>query len=163
MALAARDPRRSQSAAVDLAMTLALGRDACPDIAAVRAEPEGFGPGAPDPTASRVVAAPAADGEKVLVTIITARASAHPLVIDIDATLATPHSEKENARPTPESDITTAPARHPAWNRRPAPAGGPVTPTGQDRPRTRPPSRARSSRHSPTKERGESGTTAPSG
>ena len=99
---------------------LALGGDTCSDLAVVRAEPAVFGPVASDPTASRTIARLAADVEKVLPAIDRARAGArarvwaaagtsapdhgvdarHPLVIDVDATLVTAHSEKENARPT---------------------------------------------------------------
>ena len=105
---------------IDLAMTLALGGDACSDLAAVRAEPAVFGPVASGPTVSRVIARLAADVDRVLAAISTARATArarvwavagpnapdhgrdaaHPLVIDIDATLVTAHSEKEKAAPT---------------------------------------------------------------
>lgn len=79
-----------------------------------------FGPVASDPTVSRTIARLAGDVDKVLAAINPARAAArarvwagagsntpdhsrdaaHPLVIDIDATLVTAHSEKENARPT---------------------------------------------------------------
>ena len=105
---------------VDLAITLALGGDTCSDLAVVRAEPAVFGPVASDPTASRTIAALAGDADRALAAIDRARAvararvwaaagthspdhdanAAAPLVIDIDATLVTAHSEKENARPT---------------------------------------------------------------
>jgi hypothetical protein len=105
---------------IDLAMTLALGGDACSDLATVRAEPAVFGSVASDPTVSRVIARLAADVDKVLAAINTARATArarvwaaagpnapdhgrdvaHPLVIDVDATLVTAHSEKEKAAAT---------------------------------------------------------------
>jgi len=105
---------------LDLALTLALGGDTCSDLAVVRAEPAVFGPVASDPTLSRTLARLAADVEKVLPAIDRARAAArarvwaaagthapdhdadarHPLVVDVDATLVTAHSEKENARPT---------------------------------------------------------------
>ena len=99
---------------IDLAMTLALGGDTCSDLAVVRAEPAVFGPVASDPTVSRTIARLARDVDKVLAAINAARATArarvwaaaganapdhgrdaaHPLVIDIDATLVTAHSEK---------------------------------------------------------------------
>mgnify|MGYP000957250604 CR=1 FL=1 len=105
---------------LDLALTLALGGDTCSDLAVVRAEPAVFGPVASDPTASRAIARLAADVDKVLAAIDRARAAARatvwakagqhapdhgadarqPLVVDVDATLVTSHSEKENARPT---------------------------------------------------------------
>ncbi|KGM08278.1 transposase, partial [Cellulomonas bogoriensis 69B4 = DSM 16987] len=94
--------------------------DACSDLATVRAEPAVLGSVASDPTVSRVIARLAADVDKVLAAFSTARATArarvwaaagssapdhgrdaaHPLVIDVDATLVAAHSEKENAAPT---------------------------------------------------------------
>ena len=105
---------------LDLTVTLALGGDACSDLAIVRAEPGVYGQVASDATASRTITRLAADVEKVLAAIDTARAvararvwsaagdrapghgrtAADPLVIDLDATLVTAHSEKENAAPT---------------------------------------------------------------
>jgi len=105
---------------MDLAVTLALGGDACSDLAAVRAEPAVFGPVASDPTVSRTLTRLAGDVDTVLPAINKARAAArarvwaaagthapdhardaaHPLVIDLDATLVTAHSEKEKAAPT---------------------------------------------------------------
>jgi hypothetical protein len=124
---AALAPWRSASAVhdpakvlLDLAVTLALGGDTCSDLAVVRAEPAVFGPVASDPTLSRTIARLAGDAGKVLLVIDRARAAARarvwaaagqhapdhnvdarqPLVVDVDATLVTSHSEKENARPT---------------------------------------------------------------
>ena len=105
---------------LDLAITLALGGDTCSDLAVVRAEPAVFGLVASDPTASRTITRLAGDVDKVLAAIDRARASARarvwakagqhapdhgvdarrPLVVDVDATLVTAHSEKENAKPT---------------------------------------------------------------
>jgi hypothetical protein len=105
---------------LDLAITLALGGDTCSDLAVVRAEPAVFGPVASDPTLSRTIARLAADVDRVLPAIDRARATArarvwgaagthaldhgadarHPVVVDVDATLVTSHSEKENAKPT---------------------------------------------------------------
>ena len=105
---------------LDLALTLALGGDTCSDLAVVRAEPAVFGPVASDPTLSRTIARLAGDVYKVLPAIDRARAAArarvwaaarqhapdhdrdarNPVVIDVDATLVTAHSEKELARPT---------------------------------------------------------------
>ena len=115
--LARHDPAK---VLLDLALALALGGEACSDLATVRAEPAVFGPVASDPTLSRTITRLAGDAGKVLAAINTARArararvwaaagahapdhardAAHPLVIDIDATLVTAHSEKENAAPT---------------------------------------------------------------
>jgi len=105
---------------VDLALMLALGGDACSDLAVVHAEPAVFGAVASDPTVSRTIATLAADADRALAAIDRARATARarvwaaagphspdhdasaaaPLVIDVDATLVTAHSEKQNAAPT---------------------------------------------------------------
>jgi hypothetical protein len=86
----------------------------------VRGEPAVFGPVASDPTLSRTIARLAGDVERVLPAIDRARTDArsrvwaaaathapdhdadarHPQVVDVDATLVTSHTEKENARPT---------------------------------------------------------------
>ena len=116
-ATAVRDPAE---VLLDLALTLVLGGDACSDLAVVRAEPAVFGPVASDPTLSRTITRLAGDADKVLAAIDRARATARarvwakagqrapdhgvdarqPLVVDVDATLVTAHSEKENAAPT---------------------------------------------------------------
>ncbi|MBC7307804.1 MAG: IS1380 family transposase [Dietzia sp.] len=105
---------------IDLAVTLALGGDCLADMAVLRAEPGVYGPVASDPTVSRTITALAADAPAALKAINAARSSARaqawslagarapdhdataqdPLIIDLDATLVTAHSEKENARPT---------------------------------------------------------------
>jgi hypothetical protein len=105
---------------LDLAVTLAVGGDCLADVAVLRAEPGVYGPVASDPTVSRVIDALAADAQRVLAAINTVRARARarvwalagvhapdagstanrPLIIDVDATLVTSHSEKESARPT---------------------------------------------------------------
>ena len=105
---------------LDLAVALAVGGDCLADIAVLRGEPRVFGPVASDPTVSRTITALAADAPRALAAIRAARAAARttawdlagkhapdhdrsavtPLVIDLDATLVTAHSEKENARPT---------------------------------------------------------------
>jgi len=72
-ALAWHDPAK---VLLDLALTLALGGDACSDLATVRAEPGVFGPVASDPTLSRTIARLAGDVDKVLAAINTARATA---------------------------------------------------------------------------------------
>jgi len=104
----------------DLAVTLALGGDCLADVALLRAEPGVFGAVASDPTVSRTIDVLAADPKRALAAIDTARASARaavwsaagahapdhgasvdaPVVIDLDATLVTAHSEKELAAPT---------------------------------------------------------------
>jgi hypothetical protein len=104
----------------DLALALALGGDCLADVAVVRAEPGIYGLVASDPTVSRTIDALAADADRALAAIDTARAAARaqvwalagehapdhntspglPLIIDVDATLVTAHSEKEQAAPT---------------------------------------------------------------
>jgi Transposase DDE domain group 1 len=104
----------------DLALSLALGGDCLADLGLLRAEPGVYGRVASDPTVSRAIAALASDAPAALKAIDTARAGArqrawelagqhapdhgtsakHPLIIDLDATLVTAHSEKENAAPT---------------------------------------------------------------
>ncbi|MEZ3162266.1 IS1380 family transposase, partial [Microbacterium sp. BWT-B31] len=115
--LAVHDPAK---VLLDLAVTLAVGGDALSDIAALRAEPGVYGRVASDATVSRVIAELAADADRVLAAIDTARQAARetawtlagghapdaatsaeaPLVIDLDATLITAHSEKEQAAAT---------------------------------------------------------------
>jgi Transposase DDE domain group 1 len=104
----------------DLAISLAIGGDCLADVAVLRAQPQVFGAVASDPTVSRLIAALAADAPKALAAIAAARAQArsaawatagdqapdhrmdaeHPLIIDLDATLVTAHSDKESAAPT---------------------------------------------------------------
>ncbi|BDB61754.1 IS1380 family transposase [Rhodococcus sp. RDE2] len=115
--LARHDPGKI---VLDLATALALGGDCLADIAQLRAHPEVFGQVASDPTVSRLIGVLAADADTALAAIGRARATArthawtaagtsapdhaidehHPLVLDIDATLVTAHSEKEQAAPT---------------------------------------------------------------
>jgi hypothetical protein len=105
---------------LDLATAVALGGDCLADIAAVRAQPTIFGSVASDPTVSRLFAALADDVDAAVAAIRAARARARtrvwarrrPLagtpgsraggqvIIDIDATLVTAHSDKEGAEPT---------------------------------------------------------------
>jgi hypothetical protein len=101
----------------DLAMAVALGGDCVADIAVLRAEPELAGPVASDPVVSRLVAALAADLPRALTAIRAARAAARErawalagdaapgadgglVTVDLDATLVTAFSEKEQAAPT---------------------------------------------------------------
>jgi hypothetical protein len=105
---------------LDLAIAVAIGGDCLADIAQVRSEPGVFGQVASDPTVSRLVDTLAADGQAALAAINTARAAVRarvwelagpeapddgatardPLIIDLDATLITAHSEKELAAAT---------------------------------------------------------------
>jgi hypothetical protein len=101
----------------DLAVAVALGGDCLADAAVLRAEPAMFGPVASDPVISRLISRLAADGPAALTAIGTARAAARArawqlagpdapgagaqlIVADIDATLVTAHSDKEQAAPT---------------------------------------------------------------
>ncbi len=113
--LAVHDPGKI---VLDLAVTLALGGDCLADIAVLRAGPGVYGPVASDPTVSRLIDTLAADAPRALAALSTARAqarvwqlagrhapnhanaAARPLIVDVDATLVTSHSEKEHARPT---------------------------------------------------------------
>lgn len=99
---------------LDLAVAIALGGDCLADVAVLRAQPELFGPVASDPTVSRLIERLAADPETAVAAIRTARAAARDrvwrrrspvsttgqVVVDLDATLVTAHSEKEQAAPT---------------------------------------------------------------
>ena len=104
---------------LDLAVMLALGGDCLADLALLRSEPGVYGLVASDPTVSRMISRLATDPE-VLTAIHRARAIARarvwdragtaapnhqisaqqPLIIDLDATLVTAHSEKEEAAAT---------------------------------------------------------------
>lgn len=105
---------------LDVATAVALGGDCLADVAAVRSQPEVFGTVASDPTVSRVFATLAGDVDEAVAAIRQARADARsrvwarrrPLagtpgnraggqvIVDIDATLVTAHSDKEGAEPT---------------------------------------------------------------
>jgi Transposase DDE domain group 1 len=101
---------------VDLATAVALGGDCAADIAVVRAQPGLFGEVASDPTVSRLFSTLAGDVEAALAAIRAARAQARQrvwcrrrpvgeaagsqVIIDLDATLVTAHSDKELAAPT---------------------------------------------------------------
>jgi Transposase DDE domain group 1 len=104
------DPGKSM---LDLAVAIALGGDCLADIAVVRAQPELFGPVASDPTISRLIDALGDDPGSALAAIRRARAAARSavwrlsspiaalgeVIVDLDATLITAHSDKENATP----------------------------------------------------------------
>jgi hypothetical protein len=104
----------------DLAVSLALGGDCLADVAVLRAEPGLFGTVASDATVSRAIDVLAADASTALAAIDAARSqararvwqlaghsapdrdtdAAQPLIVDVDATLVTAHSDKDQARPT---------------------------------------------------------------
>ena len=92
----------------DLAVMIAGGGDAIPDLAVLRNQPDLFGEVASTPTAWRTLEAiDAAALERIAVARAAARAAvwasgADPgfYVIDFDGTLITAHSEKEGAAPT---------------------------------------------------------------
>ena len=132
--LAVHDPAK---VITDLAVMLALGGDCLADVAVLRAEPGVYGPVASDPTISRTIAALAADAPAALKAIDTARAAARarawelagehapdhhadaksPLVVDLDATLVTSHSDKENAAPTYQAQRTSGGSGSTRWPR----------------------------------------------
>ena len=105
---------------LDLALTLAIGGEHASDTDLLRCEPGLFGDVASTPTISRTLTTLAQDAPTVIEAISKARraarerawtlAGAHspaagvsaksPLVVDLDATLITAHSEKEQAAPT---------------------------------------------------------------
>jgi hypothetical protein len=115
----------------DLAVTLALGGDCLADIALLRAEPAVFGLVASDPTVSRTIDRLASDAPAVLSAINAARAATRaqvwklaganapdhnidagrPLIVDVDATLVTAHSEKQGAAAT----FKKGSGYHPLW------------------------------------------------
>ena len=101
----------------DLAVALALGGDCLADVAMLRSQPELSGPVASDPVVSRLVGRLAADAPRALKAIRAARAGARArawelaggaapgtggglVTVDIDATVVTSCSEKEQAMPT---------------------------------------------------------------
>jgi hypothetical protein len=104
----------------DLALSLAVGGDCLADVAVLRDQPAVFGSIASDPTVSRLVDSLAGDVGKALAAIDTARAAVRarvwslagehgpdhaasvddPVIVDLDATLLTAHSDKEQAAPT---------------------------------------------------------------
>ena len=115
--LASHDPGKIIT---DLAVAVAIGGDCLSDINQLRSAPTVFGSVASDPTVSRLISALAADAPAALTAINTARAAARatcwshagtaapdqdasvaaPLIIDLDATLVTAHSDKQDAAPT---------------------------------------------------------------
>ena len=126
--LAIHDPGK---VVLDLALALGVGGDCLADLALLRAEPGIYGHVASDPTVSRTIDALAADAPAALKAIDAVRAAVRerawalagehapdhdvdvrrPLVIDVDATLITAHSEKECAAPTFKRGF----GFHPLW------------------------------------------------
>jgi hypothetical protein len=111
---AVHDPGKTM---LDLAVTVALGGDCLADVSVLRAEPALFGPVASDPVVSRLVTRLAADSAAALAAIGAARAAARErawslagdqspgaggglIPVDIDATIVTAHSDKQQAAPT---------------------------------------------------------------
>ena len=115
--LATHDPGKIIA---DLAVAVVIGGDCLADINQLRADPAVFGQVASDPTVSRLISTLADDAPAALSAITTARAGARaacwsaagtaapdhdvdvddPMILDLDATLVTAHSEKEDAAPT---------------------------------------------------------------
>ncbi len=101
----------------DLAVAVALGGDCLADVAMLRAQPQLFGPVASDPVVSRLVSRLAADAPRALKAIRAARAAARErawalagetapgaggalVTVDIDATIVTACSDKDQAAAT---------------------------------------------------------------
>jgi hypothetical protein len=115
-----RQPRAVHSPGkiiTDLAVAVALGGDCLADVAMLRAQPELSGPVASDPVVSRLVTRLAAEAPRALKAIRAARAAARQrawdlagdaapgtggglVTVDIDATIVTSCSDKEQAMPT---------------------------------------------------------------
>ncbi|GAA1501733.1 IS1380 family transposase [Kitasatospora kazusensis] len=110
---AAHDPGKIL---LDLALAVALGGDCLSDVAALRAEPQVFGPVASDPTISRLVDTLATAGPRALTAIRRARAEVRErvwmlagmdapdaggqVIVDIDGVLVLAHSDKQDAAAT---------------------------------------------------------------
>ena len=111
---AVHDPGK---AVLDLAVAVAIGGDCLADAGVLRAEPALFGPVASDPVISRLIGRLAADAPAALTAIRAARAGARQrawalagqaapgsggglITADIDATIVTAYSEKQQAAPT---------------------------------------------------------------
>jgi hypothetical protein len=105
------------AASSDLAVAVALGGDCLADAGVLRAEPALFGPVASDPVISRLIGRLAGDAPAALKAIRAARSAARqrawalagpaapgadggPIKADIDATLVTAHSDKQQAKGT---------------------------------------------------------------
>jgi hypothetical protein len=101
----------------DLAVALAMGGDCLADVAVLRAQPLLFGPVASDPVVSRLISALAAGAPRALKAIRAARAAARErawelagesapgaggelVTVDLDATIVTACSDKEQAAAT---------------------------------------------------------------
>jgi Transposase DDE domain group 1 len=101
----------------DLAVALAMGGDCLADIAMLRSQPQLFGPVASDPVVSRLITTLAADAGGALKALRCARAAAREqawalagdaapgaagglVTVDLDATIVTAYSDKEQAGPT---------------------------------------------------------------
>ena len=116
---------------LDLAVAVAIGGDCLADIAMLRAEPGVFGQVASDPTVSRMIDRLAGDaatrvgrdqhrpGGRPGAGVGAGRPArprpqidaGAPLIIDVDATLVTAHSEKEGAAATFKRGF----GHHPLW------------------------------------------------
>ncbi len=127
--LAVHDPAK---VLLDLAVALGLGGDCLADVALLRAEPGVYGLVASDPTVSRTIDALAKDAPAALAAVHAARAAARervwelagehaphtgigaarPLIVDVDATLVTAHSDKEGAAAT----FKRGWGHHPLWS-----------------------------------------------
>lgn len=116
---------------VDLAVSIAAGGDCLADLDQLRSQTAVMGQVASDPTVSRLITALAANADRALAAIGSATAQTRarvwssagedapdhqvtaeiPLVIDLDATLITAHSEKLDAAPNFKKGF----GFHPRW------------------------------------------------
>lgn len=122
------DPRKILT---DLRLSSATGGDCLADVDRLRSQPQVYGWVASDAAVSRLVTTLSTIAPtRALAVISTARAAARshvwelagdqsplhgaskdaPLIVDLDATLLTSHSEKEDARPRLEERLRVPPA-----------------------------------------------------
>ncbi len=139
---------------LDLAVMLAAGGDCPADTAMLRGREEVFGPVASDPTISRLVHRLAADPDGLGAlrrAAAAARGSAGShlppraeVLVDIDGTLITAHSEKQDAAPTYSAGSASTRCWPTPTTGRAGPGSrspgccGPATPTPAPPPTTRP-------------------------
>jgi len=122
-----RQPEHDPGAVLrDLAVMLVDGGDCLGDLGALREHPDLFGSAASDATAWRIIERLGTTG---LEPLRQARGEARVcawecgtapkrIILDMDATLITAHSEKEGAAPTTSMGLDFIRCRHPGWRQR---------------------------------------------
>lgn len=113
----------------DLAVSLALGWDCLAAAVVIRSKPDLYGKVGSEATISRAISALAVDTDNVLKAVAHARRAArarawglafdrapnqaaragNPLIVDLDATLVTAHSDKEHGRPDVQTRLRFPP------------------------------------------------------